>query len=480
MSSLSQALSIALTGLQASTGQIGVTANNISNAQTPGYTSKTVGQASVDFQGQFGGVQLGTYSRATDSALIKNLNNATTTAAFTSTQDDYMKQVQTILGSNADTPELTSDIVAFQSAWEQFASNPESTIQQQNVINTAQTLCNEIKSVSSQMGKLEAQVRSDIGDQVTTLNQYLDQMAQINVQIQTAAASSLPTVDLQDKQDDLLNKISAFTNVTTQPRLNGQIAIYTPGGQLLIDGLQAQHFSWDGTAIHNSAGNDVTSVFTGGSMQAATDFINKTTAAASSSTPGVGVIAKFQAQMSKLVDAFTASSSGSQSDFADAYTAAVTASTATGATQAGSSVASSFFTVSNGANGQPDPSSLALNAGLVAGTANLPRTKSEGIAGSFNSAKNYSAAGLNAQSVTYAGLTSAILSSFQQTANVVSAQNDTATTQQEYYKQTLTNKTGVNIDTELSNLISFQNSYAASAHVLTTVNQMLTTLMQAV
>src|SRR5262245_31279616 len=106
MGSLTQALSIALTGLQTASGQIALTSNNVSNAQTPGYTAKTVGQSSVYFEGQFGGVKLGSYARANESALTKNLNNSTTTASFTSTQNTYMKQIQTILGANTDTPAL--------------------------------------------------------------------------------------------------------------------------------------------------------------------------------------------------------------------------------------------------------------------------------------------------------------------------------------------------------------------------------------
>ena len=37
---------------------------------------------------------------------------------------------------------------------------------------------------------------------------------------------------------------------------------------------------------------------------------------------------------------------------------------------------------------------------------------------------------------------------------------------------------GVNIDTEMSNLISIQNTYAANAHVMSVVQTMMTTLMQ--
>ena len=36
----------------------------------------------------------------------------------------------------------------------------------------------------------------------------------------------------------------------------------------------------------------------------------------------------------------------------------------------------------------------------------------------------------------------------------------------------------VNIDTEMANLISLQNTYAANAHVMSVVQNMMTTLLQ--
>ena len=41
-------------------------------------------------------------------------------------------------------------------------------------------------------------------------------------------------------------------------------------------------------------------------------------------------------------------------------------------------------------------------------------------------------------------------------------------------------ETGVNIDTEMSNLIALQNAYGANARVMTTVQQLMQTLLQAV
>jgi flagellar hook-associated protein 1 FlgK len=45
-------------------------------------------------------------------------------------------------------------------------------------------------------------------------------------------------------------------------------------------------------------------------------------------------------------------------------------------------------------------------------------------------------------------------------------------------QQKMKSTSGVNIDTEMSNLISLQNTYSANAHIMSVVQTMMTTLMQ--
>jgi flagellar hook-associated protein 1 len=60
--------------------------------------------------------------------------------------------------------------------------------------------------------------------------------------------------------------------------------------------------------------------------------------------------------------------------------------------------------------------------------------------------------------------------------NLQQGQNTVVTALQQRFND----ESGVNIDTEMSNLITLQNAYSANARVMTTVQQMLTTLMQTV
>jgi flagellar hook-associated protein 1 FlgK len=47
-------------------------------------------------------------------------------------------------------------------------------------------------------------------------------------------------------------------------------------------------------------------------------------------------------------------------------------------------------------------------------------------------------------------------------------------------QQRFNDQSGVNIDTEMSNLIALQNAYGANARVMSAIQQMMSTLMQVV
>jgi flagellar hook-associated protein 1 FlgK len=92
------------------------------------------------------------------------------------------------------------------------------------------------------------------------------------------------------------------------------------------------------------------------------------------------------------------------------------------------------------------------------------------------------AAGIGSTASPYSGTLSAYLS--QITSVQSTAANNASNLQKgqdvvlSALQQRFTSTSGVNIDQEMSNLLTLQNAYAANARVMTTVNTMLTALMQ--
>ena len=102
-----------------------------------------------------------------------------------------------------------------------------------------------------------------------------------------------------------------------------------------------------------------------------------------------------------------------------------------------------------------------------------------------NAVLTYSpATGLGTASAPYTGTLSqymsAVVNQQAQAANAATNLQQGQDTVLTALQQRFNDQSGVNIDTEMSNLIALQNAYSANARVMSTVEQMMTTLLQAV
>jgi flagellar hook-associated protein 1 FlgK len=139
---------------------------------------------------------------------------------------------------------------------------------------------------------------------------------------------------------------------------------------------------------------------------------------------------------------------------------------------------------------------IEVNAALAASPSSLVAYASNTAAGdptrpnfllsqTTNATLTYSpATGLGTASAPYSGTLSqymsAVVNQQAQAANAATNMQQGQQTVLTALQQRFNDQSGVNIDTEMSNLIALQNAYSANARVMSTVEQMMTTLLQAV
>lgn len=478
--SLSGALSAALSGIKTSTTAVQLISANVSNAQTEGYSSKSITLAQSTTAAGTGGVEIVGYTRKNNEVLRATYNSSTSNAAFLSTQDNYMGSIKSILDFYSDTPSLSAAVADFQTAWTNYATSTDDATAQQAVISAGEKMASAISTIAAQVTDLQDTIESDIDTTVSTLNANLLKIQDYNSQIVAARAAKRQTGDLEDARDRAVNEIADTVGVQIMERGDGQIALYTPGGTAMIDG-EARTFSSADGVVTNEVGADVSGALTGGKLEAQIAFISDTTSTTTSSSAtgnGINVINKIKSQLQNFANMFVNSAAGG---FADAYDSATTGS---------GELASSFFTCSLDTNGLPDISSFGVNSALTSGTSTLKQSGAQTIADLFTDTtvaidmsttpdtltNVFSATGITTRNKTYTGVMSSILSGFQQMSSTISGVSDTATSQKTYYENQLSSETGVDTDSELVKLTSWQNSYSASAHVISTIQEMFKTL----
>jgi flagellar hook-associated protein 1 len=455
--SLITALSTSLSSLQVIQKNISVISNNVSNANTAGYSRKSATQESVLLGSDFGGAKISGFTRATNDTVLRSWLDTLADTGKQGAQSAYLGELGELFGTNVDNPVIAKAVERFGSAWRALEAEPENNTRQREVVQRGKELAAEIRRLSSGVEDIDRQIRTEIQDNVVTLNTALTNIQILNNQIAVAQGRGQPTGDYEDQRDKEIRKVAGMMDIKVFPRDNNQVALYTQNGYSLIDG-QARQFEFNGTEVVVAGSSTaVTSYMTGGKIQGLYDM--RATATPPSSDPGINVIQKLRDQLDELANAFLSTASGS---FGAAYN---------GATSGAGELASGFFA----GTGRTD---IDVAAALQNGTSTVKVAGAAAVVPTFNdNTRSYTMDGLTVTNVSYSGLVTNIVAALQQAGSTVKDNFDIASGQETFFAERFQNSTGVNVDEELVNLQIMQNAYQASARLISVINEMYQTLI---
>jgi flagellar hook-associated protein 1 FlgK len=122
-----------------------------------------------------------------------------------------------------------------------------------------------------------------------------------------------------------------------------------------------------------------------------------------------------------------------------------------------------------------------LNAALLNGSLQLKKNSASDVVNSLTSTdRNFLSTGIALTSVSYSGMMTGVVGNSISGAKQISDQAKFDSDALDMSTQRYQSDTGVNLDEEIANLQVLQNAYAASARLLTVVQEMFDTLEQAV
>lgn len=235
--SLSTALNSALSGLTAAGRASGVVSENIANALTPGYARRSL---VLDSQSDVAaGVRVTGLIRHSDPVILSNrrsadaqLGNAAALASFHTRHSDA-------IGISTDTSSLASILADFDTSLISAASRPDSSIRLDQSAMRAGDLANALNEASDNIQSMRSEADRKIDVQVRRLNEALSEVQELNTRITGISAGGGATASLLDQRQTLIDEINAIVPVHVAERDFGQVALYTDGGVILLDGQAA-------------------------------------------------------------------------------------------------------------------------------------------------------------------------------------------------------------------------------------------------
>lgn len=466
---LDVALQDAMTGLRATQAQIQVISSNISNAQTPGYSEETISQIPIHTPTGGGGVSTGIVQRVSDQLLSTALAKQNSAASAASTTNNYLQQLQGLLGQVGSGTSFTDALNTFIGSMQTEAATPEDPVAQSAAVNAGQQLAQQLNQFSSGIQSLRANTDSDIGAAVTSVNTALGQIAALNGSIGQAQAAGQSTASLQDQRDQALNQVAQLIGVTSYVRSDGSMVVLAGSGQTLVDGTNASTLAYSQSGVV-TAGSTLSNV-----------TLNGQNITSSITTGQVGALLQLR---DTTLPAVTAEMNQFTNNLYNLTTNANLNTTNSGTNVTND--ANHFFANVNTAAGLDNAATIEVNPSLAAnasllynGTSGVDPTISSSIASALNSNTAFAAAGNFASGVTTT-LSNYGAQIIGQTAAAATnaTQNNTYQSQLQTQMQSqLQSETGVNLDQELGNLTIYQNAYGASARVISTIQTMYDALM---
>lgn len=232
---------VAVSGLNAAQVGILTTSHNISNVSTDGYHRQQIVQTTnapmftgAGFIGQ--GTNIDTVRRVYSQQLSEQVLSAQTGMAE---MDGYLNQIRQIDNLLADPAAgLSPAMSAFFTAIQEMAASPASIPARQVMLSASQSLVARFQAIDARITEIRTGVNAQITSEITVINSYAKQIAEINQRIvlAQAAASNQPANDLLDQREQLVAELNTKIRATTVTQSDGTYSVFIGNGQALVVG----------------------------------------------------------------------------------------------------------------------------------------------------------------------------------------------------------------------------------------------------
>lgn len=225
--SLDAAFGIARSGLLAVQRGLAQGAQNIANAETAGYTRKSVPQQSVVLGDSPAGIRTGEAQRAVDAALVARLDASRAAVAAATVREHLLTGVEEAHGtlgtSEAAGTSIADGIAALRQGFIALRASPADAGAQRRIVEQARDVAQRLSAVGGAIGEARQQAQDGIVAEVADANATLRQIASLTLKLKTGGDGG--SAALEDQRDLAIARLAESLEVR---------AIRQPGGDLLL------------------------------------------------------------------------------------------------------------------------------------------------------------------------------------------------------------------------------------------------------
>ncbi|AXS81710.1 MULTISPECIES: flagellar hook-associated protein FlgK [Marinobacter] len=240
-------IGIGLTGILSNQAALNTTGNNITNANTPGYSRQE-----VQFETQKGqrtgagtigsGVNVANIRRLANEYLVQQVREDSTLYGEQEALNSELSRLDNLLGG--ESTGLNTALNNFFASLQNAAEDPTSLPQRQLVLSEAQQVVNRFQALNQEFIQQRESIKTQMQQGVKDANTLIRSIAELNLAISESpgiAQGRMPN-ELLDKRDEKLRQLSELVNIKVTPTDGSQVNVSLSNGLSLVVGSNAATF----------------------------------------------------------------------------------------------------------------------------------------------------------------------------------------------------------------------------------------------
>ncbi|MGL5072975.1 MAG: lateral flagellar hook-associated protein LfgK [Aeromonas salmonicida] len=248
-------LNIGFSGLNAAQIALNVTAQNIANVNTIGYSRQEAMMGSLSGFGRLDngmGVEVTGVRRITDDYLVSQHWRSRSSTGASYSFHQYINTTEQLLGS--ESMNIAKGLDSFFASLSAALDSPETPAQRSQIVSSAGALANRFGQLNESMLTQEKQIDDQLNSTVSQVNSYLKQVAELNTQISEQASKGVNTSVLEDSREQIVRELSTFMEVRVNRQSDGSFSLSLPQGQPLVLAGSSSSLSLAGDSLSLSFG----------------------------------------------------------------------------------------------------------------------------------------------------------------------------------------------------------------------------------
>ncbi len=253
-----------------------VTAHNIANVDTPGYSRQDpvmVARTSTPINGlNFGtGADLDAITRNSDQLLENRLMQQKSSLLSSEEMTSYLRVLEGVFNENTETS-ISALLSDFWGQWHEISINPDGPSERMALHEQGTLLSEQFLLLDGEMSQMVLDLTKSVSAGIGKVNQITAEIAETNRKI-TGLELEQPAGDIRDKRNTLISELAGYLDITTFEQQNGTLTVVSAKGAILVQDDGSYDLEMGGVdgdrVIWRSSGStmiDITDHITNGSL----------------------------------------------------------------------------------------------------------------------------------------------------------------------------------------------------------------------